>query len=196
MQPKNLISWKVLVLTVALQMVPAYAQAYLDETGEENYIPPIEIYTPPDSTTEVKPKKREKGGPDLKSRNHAVFFERSSQAVRGTSSDQKVTFSATERSGKTVISFVLNGKEFRFVFGSINLKEMDIDSVELIPVSTGQNKKTADDNAILTLFFRELRRDLNQLEPLENAIWLSLGFSINMIPKDEPFEKMDIENDV
>jgi len=44
MQPKNLISWKVWVLTVALQMVPAYAQAYLDETGEENYIPPIEIW--------------------------------------------------------------------------------------------------------------------------------------------------------
>ena len=193
MRLKNLVSWKMLVITLALKIIPVYAQAYMSSSGEETYTPQKRI-SPANNTTGIRPEKE--NGPALKiksrrSRRRAIFLERSPQTVRGTSSNKKVTFSAMDFSGKIVVSFVLNEKEFRFVYGFIDLKEDDLESIQLIPDSTGQNTKTADDNAILLSLLMELRRDLNMLYPLENGILSSLDFLVGMFPKDEPFDKME-----
>jgi len=199
---KNLISWKVLAIALVLQIVPAYAQVdrddvgeeILDDAGEEMDIPPIETYTPP--TAKTKPEKKEKVGPAVKrksrrNRKHAIFFERFPRSVRGTSSNQKVMFSATENSGKIVVSFILNGKEFRFVYGYTSLKEKAIENIQVTPDSTGQDIKTSADNTILASLRMELRRDINRLDPLENDLLSSLDLLVDMIQADLPFGKFE-----
>lgn len=128
----------------------------------------------------------------MEKENHAVFLERSSQAVRGTSSNQEVMFSATRVSGKISISYILHGKEFRFVYKSISFKKKKLNSIQLIPDSIEQNKKTTDDENILTLLYKELEQDINQLYTLEGGILSSLDLLINMVPMDEPFDKIDL----
>lgn len=102
-------------------------------------------------------------------------------------------FSATKVSGKIHISYVLNGKEFLFVYEFISFKEKKLNSIQLIPDSIEQNKKTQDDDAILTLLYKELEKDINQLDSLEGGILSSLDLLINMVPKDEPFDKIDLQ---
>ena len=202
MKLNNSISWKTWVITLALQMVPAYAQAYMDETGQETYRPPIETHSPPDGTTEVKPEKKEKVGTVLKgkirkSRKHAIFSERFPRSVRGTSSNKKVTFSATEDSGQIVVSFVLNRKEFRYVYDALDFKKkkMDLRSIELIPDSPEDNTKNKRDQALLALLTVEVRRDINRLYPLEYGILASLELLTGMFPQDEPVGKIDFHEE-
>ena len=190
MQPKNLISWKILVITLVLEILPGYAQGHMNETLNEEG---EETHASPDDISEIKPEKKEKVGPALKrkSRRHAVFFERFPRSVRGTSSNKKVTFSATENSGKIVVSFMINEKEFRFVYGFVSLKEKELENIQVIPDPDGQGMKTSGDNAILTSLLIELRRDINRLDPLENGLLSSLDLLVNMIQENLPFGKFE-----
>jgi len=160
------------------------AQAYLDEAGIETSTPTI---------TEIKPEKKEKTDAKLANENHAVFLERSSETARGTSSNQEITFLAAKVSGKIQISFILNGKQFLFVYEAISLREKKLNSIQLIPDLIAQNKKTKDDDAILILLYKELDKEINRLDPLEGGILSSLDLLINMVPLDESFDKIDLQ---
>jgi len=192
MQPKNLVSWKILVITLALQIVPVHAQTYMDETLDEAG---EEMYVPPDNTPEIKHEKKGKLGAKLKRKRkkHAVFLERSSHAVRGTSSNRKVTFSATRVSDGVQVSFILNGKEFRYVYDTLDFKERhrELRSIEVIPNSPEYNMKSSRDHALLALLTLELRRDIDQLNPLEFGILSSVESLTGMFPQDVPFDKPD-----
>ncbi len=187
MQPSQKISWKlkVLVITLAMQIVPAYAQTFLNAAG-------IETSADQENINKVKTHNNEKGGARLQATN-AVFLERSSEAVRGNSSNKAVIFSATNISGKIHVSFLLNGKEFLFIYDSISLTKKELNSIQLIPDSVGQATKTSDDDASLSVLYNELDKDINPLTPLEAGILSSLDLLINMIPKDEPFDKIDLQ---
>ncbi|MGZ8182582.1 MAG: hypothetical protein ACXWT1_11515 [Methylobacter sp.] len=187
MQPSQKISWKlrVLVIALAMQIIPAYAQTYLNAEG-------IETSAGQDNINEIKPDNKEKADAQLQE-TKAVFLERSSEAVRGNSSNQAVIFSATKVSGKIQISFLLNGKEFLFIYDSISFNKKQLNSIQLNPDSIEQNRKTGDDDTGLTLLYKELDKDINQLAPLEAGILSSLDLLINMVPKDAPFDKIDLQ---
>ena len=195
MRPSDLVYWKILVVAIALQVIPVYAQVDFDESGVENFIPPVEMLAPPDGISEIQPKK-EKSVTKLerKRRKHAVFLERSSDTVRGTSSNRKVMFSAADVSGETHVSFILNGKEFRYVYGALDFKEgkRELISVELIPDSPDHNTKNKRDQYLLGLLSLELRRDLRRFDPLEFGILSSLNSLTGWIPQDEPFGKINL----
>lgn len=187
MQPSQKISWKlkVLAITLAMQIVPAYAQTFLNAAG-------IETSANQDDINKIKPHNKEKA--DAKSpATNAVFLERSSEAVRGNSNNEAVIFSATNVSGKIHVSFLLNGKEFLFIYDSISLTKKELNSIQLIPDPVGQDTKTIDDNASLSVLYNGLEKDINPLAPLEEGILSSLDLLINMIPKDEPFDKIDLQ---
>jgi hypothetical protein len=149
--------------------------------------------TPASSIAEIEPEIDElKNDVKLQTASQAVFLERSSQIVKGTSSDQKVRFSATKVTGKVHISFVLNGKEFLFIYESISFKKKELISIQLIPDSIEKNKKTKVDETILTQLFKELIKVINQKNPLEVGIQSSLDFLLGMLPNDEPFDKIDL----
>jgi hypothetical protein len=187
MHPSQKVSWKLRVLFIALtmQIVPAYAQSYLNAAG-------IETSADQDNINEIKPDNKEKADAQLPE-TKAVFLERSTDAVRGNSSNQAVIFSATKVSGKIQISFLLNGKEFLFIYDSISFNKKQLNSIQLIPDSIEHNSKTGDDDVDLTLLYKELDKDINQLSPLEAGILSSLDLLINMVPKDKAFDKIDLQ---
>lgn len=186
MQPNQKIAWKLRVLAIALamQMVPAYAQTYLDAAGIETSANQDNI----NDITDNKEKAEAKAQKTI-----AVFLERSSEAVRGNSSNQAVLFSAAKLDAKIHISFLLNNKEFLFTYDSISFDNKQLNSLQLIPDSVGQNQKTIDDDGGLSLLYNELDKDLNQLAPLEAGILSSLDLLINMVPRDKPFDTIDLQ---
>jgi len=187
MQPnqKTSCKLKVLVIALAMQIVPAYAQTYLNAAG-------IETSSEQDNINAIKPDNQEKADARLQE-TKAIFLERSSEAVSGNSRNQAVVFSATKVLGKIQISYLLNGKEFLFIYDAISFNKKQLNSIQLIPDSIEQNRKTGDDDTELSLLYNELDKDINQLAPLEAGILSSLDLLINMVPKDASFDNIDLQ---
>lgn len=186
MQPNQKISWKlrVLVIALAMQILPAYAQTNLDAAGIETSTELGDINASTDNKENADATLQE---------TTAVFLERSSEAIRGNDSNQAVIFSAAMVAGKIHISYLLNDKEFLFVYDSISFNKKQLNSIQLIPYLVGQDQKTIDDTASLSLLYNELDKDLNRLAPLEAGILSSLDLLINMVPNNTPFDRIDLQ---
>ena len=122
-----------------------------------------------------------------------IFQERTDQALRGTSQNQDVEFMVNRSAGKILVSLQLNGKEFLFTYGSVNLNEKHLDSLQLLPNSPENNKKTQADQLALTALYRQLQPQLNQVNPLENGLLTSVDFLLNMIPVNGAFSTIDFK---
>lgn len=125
--------------------------------------------------------------------DNAMFWERTDQALRGTSSNREVVFSANQSAGNILVSLQLNGKEFLFSYASVSIKTKQLDSLQLLPDSPENNKKTKADQLALRSLYRQLQPQLNQLEPLENGLLTSLDFLLNMIPVNGSFSNIDFK---
>ncbi|MDD5277122.1 MAG: hypothetical protein PHR16_13695 [Methylovulum sp.] len=187
MQSSQKISRKlgVWVIALVMQVVPAYAQTYLNAAGMETSAEQSDV-------TEIKPDNKAKVSATLPETG-AIFLERSPESVRGSSSNQVVLFSAANVSGKIQVSFLLHGKEFLFVYEAISFNHKQLNSIQLIPDLIEQNRKTDDDDTELTLLYNGLDKEINQLAPLEAGILSSLDLLINMVPKNAPFDKLDLQ---
>ena len=123
----------------------------------------------------------------------AVFTERTDQALQGTSNNQDVGFSVNQSADKILVSLQLNGKEFLFTYDSISFKSKQLDSLQLIPVSPEHNRKTKVDDLALSILYRQLQTQVNQLNPLENGLLTSVDFLLNMIPVNGAFTIIDFK---
>lgn len=169
---------------VALHITSAYAEVYLDEAG-------VGSPTPPE--TEIKQKTKDDTNASSKQNHPVAFFQRTTKLVSGASSNQEVFFSAKKIKGNIEISFKLHGKEFLFTYNSISIQKKNLRSFQLILNGSKINEKTQEDDDVLSTLFEKLQEDINQLDPLENGILSSLDFLINMVPRNEPFDKIDLQ---
>lgn len=123
----------------------------------------------------------------------AIFQERNDWVVQGTSLNGEVAFAVNKSSGEILISLQLNGKEFLFTYASVSLQAKQLDSLQLIPESAEQNRKTKADQLALNALYRQLLAQLNQLEPLENGLLTSVDYLLNMIPINATFNTIDFK---
>lgn len=123
----------------------------------------------------------------------AIFLDRTDQVIQGTSSNREVRFLANQSAGSILVSLQVNGKEFLFTYGSISFKTKQLDSLQLLPDSPEQNKKTKADQLALSALYRQLQPQLNQLSPLENGLLTSLDYLLNMIPINGSFSTINFK---
>ena len=180
------ISWSVCVGMLAVHVTSATAEVYLDDAG-------IETSAPTTIEIEKNPKSKVDTSAQQKDNDPVAFYERTDQIISGASSNQEVFFSAITVNGNIKVSFKLHGKEFLFTYGSISLQKKDLHNIQLILNGSKINKKTQEDDVVLSTLINKLTNDLNQLNPLENGILSSLDFLINMVPRDEPLDKIDLQ---
>lgn len=123
----------------------------------------------------------------------AIFLERTDQVIQGTSSNREVRFLANQSAGNILVSLQLNGKEFLFTYAIVSIKTKQLDSLQLLPDSPENNKKTKADQLALSTLHRQLQPQLNQLAPLENGLLTSLDYLMNMIPINGSFSTIDFK---
>ncbi len=123
----------------------------------------------------------------------AIFQERTDQVIQGTSSSREVRFLVNQSAGNILVSLQVNDKEFLFTYNSISFKTKQLDSLQLLPDSPENNKKTKADQLALSALYRQLQSQLNQLNPLENGLLTSLDFLLNMVPVNGTFSTIDFK---
>ncbi|MBK8815760.1 MAG: hypothetical protein IPN42_09765 [Methylococcaceae bacterium] len=123
----------------------------------------------------------------------AIFQARTDQVLQGTSFNREAAFSVNQTTGGILVSLQVNGKQFLFTYGSISFKTKQLDSLQLLPDSPEQNKKTKADQLAFSALYRQLQPQLNQLSPLENGLLTSLDYLLNMIPINGSFSTINFK---
>ncbi len=123
----------------------------------------------------------------------AIFLERNDLVLQGTSPNGEVAFAAHKSPDKILVSLQLNDKEFLFSYASVSFKTKQLDSLQLLSDSPEQNRKTKADQLALSVLYRQLEPQLNQLNPVENGLLSSLDFLLNMVPVNGAFSVIDFK---
>ncbi len=113
------------------------------------------------------------------------------QSISGTGENNKITFAAESLAGNIQVTFQLNGKIFLFTFSEVSLQKKVLDSLQLKTDNPVENKKTANDQQVLSGLYRQLMPRINRVKPLENALIGSLDYLLNMIPVNGTFTTID-----
>lgn len=116
-----------------------------------------------------------------------ILLSDTGKSINGTTENRNITFSAESLAGKIQVTFQLDEKEYLFIFEKVSLQTKVLDSLQLKTENPLENKKTENDQQILSGIYRQLLPKINRLRPLENALISSLDYLLNMIPVNGTF---------